>query len=214
MLCYRILVVFMSYAVCSCTRLEKKRFISDSSQIRVVQLKSDTARDSTEIVFKRWLRDTLAISHFGDSNGVMKEKYCIQTIQISWDSLVFNIADNYDLIINSGRAVRSNKDVEVVLSLLRDYDELPTKKFAVKFAINYEYVPSPVVDRIYDLSSYLSGLETRVIGDSTVSKYDYIRGRLSDKILSSMNPGSKAHQTDFIWQGSKLIKRKFPIKGN
>src|ERR1700678_3918224 len=184
MIGYRILVVFMFYIVCSCGRLEKKSIISDSLQNQVVQEKSDTLKDLSEIVFKKWLRDTMALSHFGESNGVIKEKNYIKQIQISQDSLVFIIADNYDLIINSGRAIRSNEDVEIVLSLLKDYDELPTRKFAIKFAINYEYSPTPVVDRIYDLSSYLSGLETRIIGDGTVSKYDYIRGRLSDKIVS------------------------------
>jgi len=60
-------------------------------------------------------------------------------------------------------------------------------------------------------SEYLFEIQDIIVRTAeSTSEYDYIRGRLSGKELSSAkNDSNQTDGTyDFLWQGHKLVKRK------
>jgi hypothetical protein len=206
---FHILIAAILYLATGCTNIDRGSTVSNSNN--AVSIKKDTAVDQEADKFKEWVRDTINNHILAKSSDPMATQQYIKKLDITRDSQVLTIIYNYHLTIGQKKREKS-EDVQTVLQLLKKYDELPKGPFDLRFAINYEYSPSTTIPcLIRDEYSYLSDLVVTTGADSIASRYEYVRGRLSYKIVESDKHGSKRKRTEFIWNGNKLTKDEFEL---
>lgn len=154
-------------------------------------------------IFKKWLVDTLTILNKEPSK--LNEKLTSSKIIVADDSLSFNIIKAYEFSSMEGT---KGPVVTNILSLLKDYDELPRVNYFLSFNTEELFYTSTSPNLKYDFVSEIKGIKIRT-AESNID-YKYIRGRLSGKRIQS---NSKAHNKkailyDFDWNGGKLLKKK------
>ncbi|HWW40025.1 hypothetical protein [Pedobacter sp.] len=156
-----------------------------------------------EQVFKEWLRDTLATIKVNPdkiTDGLVKSQFVVAD-----DSLLVSELKDYEF---HSKRRSSNKEISNVISLLKEYDEIPKGNFELSFTTKKSYEPSVIADFKYD---FVAEMEDIVIQTTqTRTEYNYIRGRLSDKKVQSLLKSADQNDGlyDFIWEHSKLTKRK------
>lgn len=158
--------------------------------------------------FRIWLRDTLLtlnlnwINNVG--NGVIKKEYTVNS-----DSSLLSINIYYDSIIGISKKNQKVDSILItVLSLLKEYKEYPKGGFRLKFIWVLQFYPSPIVRLTKETYDQIDDLEVIESNKKLISRYGFIRGRLSGKeIINSGNNNEIIKDIDFIWEGDSLIKR-------
>jgi len=153
-------------------------------------------------LFKQWIRDTTAVmnKHLNViSNGLIKSQ-----IVIAPDSLLFSDFKTYEF---DSKNMIKNDEISNVVSLLREYDELPSKNYKLSFMVEKNYSPSMSEGSKYDFDSELKNILVKTSQSNT--EYSYIKGRISGKKVFKANVKNKNYNLyDFVWEGDKLIKRR------
>ena len=203
----------------SCNQSTVASSMQNKDSLVVQQIeKNDTAINTLK--FKRWVIDTLRFINKEDSlSPVFYEKRSDEQNVVGHkkvkylntaDTSVFQINEYYSLEA-FGKQFYSDENVNNVLLLLKEYDEIPNKKFKLKFNVKIEYTPSPVKGLSRDFIYEIEDLEVDGENENVKTSFGYIRGRLSGKKVVKKNiDGTKQEtQFDFIWESNnKLIKKE------
>ncbi len=175
-----------------------------STKCRFGEKKKDViSLNQNEVVFKKWLVDTLITLNKEPSK--LSEELTNSKQIVADDSLSFSIIKTYKFFSNE----RVKEPVVTnVLSLLKEYDELPTVNYSLSFSTEELFYTSTVSNLKYYFISEIKGIKIRT-AEANI-EYKYIRGRLSGKrIQTNSNPLNKTVVIyDFDWNGNKLLKRK------
>lgn len=155
-------------------------------------------------LFKQWVKDTTAMIKMNpDSmlNGLVKSQ-----VVVGADSLLLSDFKTFEF--DSKNKIEC-KEISNVISLLKEYDELPKDNYKLSFVAEKSFSSSMANGRKYDFDSELKNVIVKTFHTNT--EYKYIRGRLSGKKVfkSDIKDGSY-DQYDFVWDENKLIKRKLP----
>lgn len=167
---------------------------SEKSNLKISNVQDD--------VFKDWLKDTVATVQKSQrqTEGSLKKVEFV----IAPDSLAFDLNKTYQF--QSTQKV-DKKEVSNVLSLLKDYDELPRASYSLSFITNQSFYPSSVNTLKYDFVNEIQKI--KIIEGDVISEYKYIRGRLSGKkVVRKSAPEIGAVIYEFDWKNDKLVKRK------
>jgi len=154
-------------------------------------------------LFKQWVKDTTAIiKKHPDiiSNGLVKSQ-----IVVAEDSLLFSDFKTYEF---DSKSIIKNDEISNVISLLREYKELPRDNYKLSFVVGKNYYPSMFDDFKYDFTYELKNISLKTFHTNT--EYSCIRGRLSGKKVFKVKNLDKStiyNLYDFVWEGDKLIKR-------
>lgn len=172
--------------------------------------KSDLQKTSPDTIekvtkqmeFKSWLRDTLLTLKSGKT--IFNEKYTI-----NYDSLSLTLNLNYDFIAKMGKSY-SDKHINALISLLKDYDEYPKHEFRLIFMACYFYYPSSARFLKRDIDYELKDIHVIDLDKKTNSNYSYIHGRFSGKVISTQVQKDSVNlvRYEFIWDGNILKKIK------
>jgi hypothetical protein len=154
-------------------------------------------------IFKRWVKDTTAMIKMRPDlliNGLVTSQIILD------DSLLFTNLKTY--AFDSENKIESD-DIANVVSLLREYNELPKNTYTLSFVAEKSFSPSMANGLKYDFNSELKNILVK--HSHTYTEYKYIRGRLSGKKVfkGEINYEKKSYDLyDFIGEGDKIIKRK------
>jgi hypothetical protein len=167
----------------------------------------DTSFERKELIFMKWLVDTLNVLNPSVKNFNLKTSGIKKEVIVNPDSLVLSINYIYDFPLNFKV---STPDVQSLLKLLKEYDEYPKGQFALKFKTEYIYNPSPVPELLYDMYDDIADVQIIEENGKKISNYDIIRGRINYKRVTTLltNGDKKEEKIDFFWEGKKLIKEK------
>lgn len=202
-----ILISSLCCIIISCNAREKVN--NDRCSIKG-HLLTDTSILKKQVIFKLWLIDTLAKLDTSVLTQRKLEGIVANDIAMMPDSLGLSINLYYDLIVGSNKNTKEESYPEKLLSLLNEYNEYPKPDSKLKFTVNLFYTPSPVIGLARDLLVELNNIEVVDLNDKVVSKYTFIRGRLSDKTVTTVDKKgiTMKDYINFIWEGNKLVKRK------
>ncbi|PVD51779.1 hypothetical protein DC498_13795 [Terrimonas sp.] len=161
-------------------------------------------------IFKKWLVDTLKIIDFSKTELQTQSSGKIENVIVSQDSLDLSIVRGYDVTYPIGISKNPDANLEMVLSLLDQYGELPRSQSKIEFDILLYYAVSPVPELSYDMSIEVKRLLISDVSKMTSSEYSIVNGRLDHKIVvwSSVKGTKKTEYIDFIWENNTLIKKK------
>lgn len=152
--------------------------------------------------FKQWAIDTIRkLSAIHYDSSLKKIRF-----QLSEDSLILVISENYQFVYNQfGKLDRNCRNL---ISLLKEYEELPAVNSDCSFSIKTTFYPSVSKEWRYEYVNEWDNITIKEL--KKTYKYGYIRGRLHDKKVLSNNPKDSAYY-EFLWEGNKLIKKKMGI---
>ena len=126
--------------------------------------------DTNEIVFKRWVRDTLP-------SIKTKDSLFFSEVSINDDTTLMEIKKHYKLkVVSVGNY--NNSDLVYAFSLLEREHLLPTTPFSLNLDVNYIYIVSFVGTK-YDYKTEIGNFE--VITEKEVMDLSYVKGNLVDK---------------------------------
>jgi hypothetical protein len=201
------LLIASLWCIIGCNAREKVN--NDTGSIKG-NLLIDTSILKKQDIFKLWLIDTLARLDTSILTQRKLEGIIANDIAVMPDSLGLSMNLYYDLIIGSNKNIKEESYPDKLLSLLNEYNEYPKQDSKLKFTVNYFYSPSPVPGLARDLLVELNNIEVVELNDKVVSKYTFIRGRLSDKTVTRVDKNGIPikEYINFIWEGNKLVKRK------
>ncbi|HLP04616.1 MAG TPA: hypothetical protein VK152_04225 [Paludibacter sp.] len=76
------------------------------------------------------------------------------------------------------------KDTSIskILSILKEYKEIPTKDFILSFRNVVSYYPSEIPNHRYGFVEDVKDIKIEFFNERKTINYEYIRGRLSSKI--------------------------------
>jgi hypothetical protein len=170
---------------------------------------SGSADSLVQFQFKSWMRDTLKNLQDFDRNNDGKFGLGVKKISVNPDSIGLTIITHYNINYDSLKLFKE-KDVTSLIDLLIEYGEYPKGQFMLKFSTNYFYAPTPVQKIAYDLTFKIDSITILEDQNKVISKFEYIRGRLSNKLVTrrTENGTTKTERTNFVWEGSRLIKKK------
>lgn len=155
-------------------------------------------------LFKQWVKDTTTkIKKNPDLmlNGLVKSQ-----IVVDADSLLLSDFKTFEF--DSKNKIEC-KEISNVISLLKEYDELPKDNYHLSFVVEKSFSSSMANGLRYDFDSELKNVIVKTFRTNT--EYKYIRGRLSGKkVFKSDIKDENYDLYDFVWEGDKLIKRKLP----
>lgn len=189
-------IILFSWFI-SCTTEEAKNNVSKT-------VGNLTAQQNINDPFKVWLRDTLLEFQswrLKPENGITKKE-----VIVSDDSTALTTVTCYKVKIHD--VTEQAGPTNGLITLLREYNELPVGIFSLRFKYELEFYPSTIVARKYDFVYDIKDIE--VSQKQRIVKYSFIRGRLANKEeckLSSVGD-TEIIKTDFIWKGNKLIKKQ------
>jgi hypothetical protein len=123
-------------------------------------------------------------------------------IFIGTDSLSLELKKYYNFNWSMPDSIKTENEVQKVLYLLKEYDEYPTDKFEISFNTMDYFYPSQVDQLRFEEVFEIQNL--RVISTKDTSTYQYIRGRLSGKKVTSKD--CENVELDFIWDNNELKK--------
>jgi hypothetical protein len=189
MKCYLIYQTLLVSATCFSAHCQ-----SEKSNSKISNVQDD--------VFKVWLKDTVATVQKSErqTEGSFKK---IEFV-VAPDSLFFELKKTYQF--QSIQKV-DKKEVSDILSLLKDYGELPTGSYSLSFITNQSFYPSSFKTLKYDFVNEIKKI--KIIEGDVISEYKYIRGRLSGKKVTRKSASEiRAVIYEFDWKNDKLVKRK------
>lgn len=178
----------------ACSQSSKKPK-EHENQAAIVQKLSPT--DSS---FKKWAIDTIRILNATSYDTSLKKI----SYYFSEDSLTLIISDNYQFVYTH-QPNKIDRNCRNLLSLLKEYGELPPLYSNCSFSIKVSFYPSVVKERLYDYVYEWDNIEIKTKNESL--KYGYIRGRLNGKKILINNPKDSAYY-EFIWKDNTLTKVK------
>lgn len=157
---------------------------------------------NTNRIFKEWLKDTLL--SFKNWANVIRGSAIKKEIEVAPDSSSLKTYTSYEAFVDFKE--KQDKEILNIIDLLKEYNEVPNVKFKLTFKYYTFYQPTPIEDLRYDYTFEV--LDIVAAANNMISKYGYIRGRLSGKetIWINNNGQKKIKHTDFIWQGDSLKK--------
>lgn len=201
------LLILFVFLILSCRDKEKSK--NDTGSIKN-NLLTDTFSLEKQKVFRHWLMDTIAKLNTSIVSQERGAGLVAKDFIVMPDSLGLAINLYYDLVIGLTKNTNNESNPGKLLSLLNEYDEHPKLDSRLKFTVNNFYSLSPVSELTYDLIVDFKNIQINSLDDKIVSKYTYIRGRISDKTITWLdkNKIQRNEHIDFIWEGNKLIKRK------
>jgi hypothetical protein len=169
----------------------------------------DTIFERKQLVFKKWLFDTLKIMKLSIVNFNNKAKFVKKEVSLTSDSLALSVNLFYNVSSYASTNPRID-DVQKLLSLLKEYDEYPKGQFALKFKTSYFFTPSPVPEMPYDMTFDLDYAEVIEKYGKEVSRYEVVRGRIGSKHITNLLGYGKIKQVyvNFLWKDGELIKEK------
>ena len=126
--------------------------------------------DTNEIVFKRWVKDTLPSIKTSDS-------LFFSDVNINEDTTLMEIKKHYKLKVTSVGNYK-NSDLVYAFSLLQREHLLPTTSFFLNLDVNYIYMVSFVGTK-YDYKTEIDSFD--VITEKEVMNLSYVKGNLVDK---------------------------------
>jgi len=156
----------------SCAHDNKSRESNDTLPKQIELTKSDTSMKRKAVVFKNWLADTLCLIARKDS------------FVLGADSLMLTVTHFHKVKILHGR-IDKNEDASEIVKLLKNCKELQSKPFTLCYLTVFEYTSTPLEGSPYEEYSYPDKITVHCDGDSAISEYGYLRGRLSDKIVKT-----------------------------
>ena len=165
------------------------------------------AEDST---FKNWLKDT---SNRIKNDLAIEQRFNSAFLnfntEIGSDSTSFEIIKNYIVQIKPSNIGKHSNDVARIIELLREYDEIPSKKFILLFSTSNYYSPSMSKNLIYDNLFEIKELRVIVEKPFSVNSYTCIRGRINSKTqFLKANDKNLIREYNFIWVGNNLVKKE------
>ena len=136
--------------------------------------KNITSKNLNELIFKKWLKDTICILKKENHSRYNKE------IRISSDSLSMDIEKRFDEKIDPKNVLKiKNKELGYVMDLLDRNHDLPKDQFRLKFVISSYYSVSMVNQLKYEYDSEIKSLH--VIKGNQIEKYKFLKGNLIEK---------------------------------
>ncbi len=155
-------------------------------------------------LFKQWVKDTTAMIKLNPDvmeNGLVKFQIVLEA-----DSLLLSIFKTYEF---DSKNKIVNYEISNVISLLREYAELPKGNYKLSFVTEKSFYSSTIKELKYDFDSNLNKIIVKT--SHTNTEYKYIRGRLSGKKVLKLDTKVENRNYDlydFVWIGDKLTKRK------
>ena len=139
--------------------------------------KDITSKNLNELIFKKWLKDTIDILKKENHSKYKKE------IRISLDSLSMDIEKRFDEKIDPKNILKiKNKELSYVLDLLDRNHDLPKDQFRLKFVISSYYSVSMVNQLKYEYDSEIKSLQ--IIKGNQIEKYKFLKGNLIEKKIA------------------------------
>lgn len=169
--------------------------------------KIDTFYERKQLMFKKWLIDTLKILDTAIVNFNNKSQGIKKGFSIASDSLGLSVKNIYDLPFYSNTFKKSD-EVQKLLSVLKDYNENPQGQYILRFKVDYYFTPSPVPKLLYDMTLDMEDVQVSEQHGKKNTRYEIVRGRISEKHVSTLlkDGSQKEERINFLWKGSKLIK--------
>jgi hypothetical protein len=157
---------------------------------------ASTETISNDLIFKKWIQDTLNILKNDSSSN--------KIIEIANDTLSLKIITHYEARIIKSNTDSLSEEIKNIFTFLSEYDEIPENNFQLNFSSYYFYYPSTNHLK-YDYVFELKDIE--ILTDKNKTKYDYIRGNLSRKEVTNLN-NNNVESYNFIWNNDSLAKVK------
>lgn len=152
--------------------------------------------------FRKWVKDTLAIL---DTKNIDPNIDFI----LSPDSLYWRVVTHYNALIKKN--VRYNDAyIKPTLSLLNEHNELPNTDFQLNFDARMDYYPTPIATDKFTYSFEIENLTVR--HNKAMYIYSYIRGRLGDKIVHTVDKNGVEKVEYYYFKRDYKNKKYYAIK--
>lgn len=209
----------LSTILLACLLLAGCDHTSRSSQIdtSLPQSAEPDTLTSTEYekLFHNWIADTSRnlkneVLHLNPQVGIRTREVFVRD-----DSSEVIVTDRYQFHYIPQDTFHQDTRDALVLKLLSEYKESPSKESDIQFIDEARYSRSYVPQNRYE---YIHELDSIFIIDHlkrTKTEYSYIRGRYSDKTVTYLNAKPpRTEYYEFLWPGDSLVKKLIRTNSN